>query len=77
MQVQVFRGTGRVFAFIEGSSANDLPERYAPWTLFRTIEVVRGQAQPGFDVDDCLDDIGRYGIHVTDAHIRITEQAMA
>jgi hypothetical protein len=76
MQVQVFRGTGRVFAFIERSGANDLPEQYAPWTLFKTIEVVRGQAQPGVDVDDCLDDIARYGIHVTDAHVRITEQAV-
>jgi hypothetical protein len=76
MQVQVFRGTGRVFAFTERSDANALPERYAPWTLFKTVELVRGQAQPGVDVDDCLDDIAHYGIHVTDAHVRITEQAI-
>jgi hypothetical protein len=76
MQVHVFRGTGRVFAFIENGSAVDLPERYAPWTLFKVIEVVRGQAQPGIEVDDCLDDITRYGIHITDAHVRITEQAI-
>jgi hypothetical protein len=76
MQIQVFRGTGRVFAFTEISIATDLPERYAPWTLFKVIEVARGQAQPGIDVDDCLDDITRYGIHVTDAHVRITEQAI-
>jgi hypothetical protein len=76
MQIQVFRGTGRVFAFTEISIATDLPERYAPWTLFKVIEVARGQTQPGIDVDDCLDDITRYGIHVTDAHVRITEQAI-
>jgi hypothetical protein len=76
MKVHVFRGIGRVFAVTESSSANDLPERYGPWALFKTIEVVRGQAQPGIDVDDCLDDIARHGIHVTDAHVRITEQAI-
>jgi hypothetical protein len=76
MQVHVFRGTGRVFAVTEGSNVNDLPELYAPWTPFKTIELVRGQTQPGIDVDDCLDDITRYGIHVTDAHVRITEQAI-
>jgi hypothetical protein len=77
MQVHVFRGTGRVFAVTEGDSLADLPARYAPWTPFKTIELLRGQAQPGINVDDCLDDIARYGIHVTDAHARITEQALA
>jgi hypothetical protein len=76
MQVHVFRGIDRVFAFTESSSIDNLPERYAPWTPFKTIEVVRGEAQPGLNVDDCLDDIARHGIHVTDAHVRITEQAI-
>jgi hypothetical protein len=75
MQVHIFRGTGRVFAFTE-RGVDGLPERYAPWTPFKTIEVVRGQPQQSFNVDDCLDDIARYGIHVTDAHVRITEQAV-
>jgi hypothetical protein len=77
MQVHVFRGTGRVFAFTESGGADNLPERYAPWTPFRTLDVVRGQAQQSFNVDDCLDDIAQHGIHVTDAHVRITEQAIA
>jgi hypothetical protein len=76
MQVDVFRGIGRVFAVIESSSVNKLPDRYGPWTLFKTIEVIRGTAQPGLHVDECLDDIERHGIHVTDAHVRITEQAI-
>jgi hypothetical protein len=76
MQVNVFRGLGRVFAVTESSSANDLPERYGPWAFFKAIEVVRGQAQPGVDVDDCLDDIALYGVHVTDAHVRVTELAI-
>jgi hypothetical protein len=76
MQVDVFRGTGRVFAVIESGGANNLPEKYGPWSLFKTIELVRGQARPGVDVDDCLDDIARHGIHVTDAHVRITEQVI-
>ena len=73
MQVDVFRGTGRVFAVIESGGKDNLPEKYGPWSLFKTIELVRGQAQPGVHVDDCLDDIARNGIHVTDAHVRITE----
>ena len=76
MQVDVFRGTGGVFAVIESGGKRNLPEKYRPWSLFKTIELVRGQAQPGADVDDCLDDIARHGIHVTDAHIRITEQVI-
>jgi len=76
MQVHVFRGVGRIFAFTESSNIDTLPARYSPWTLFKTIEVVRGQAQPGLNVDECLDDIVRHGIHVTDAHVRITEQAI-
>jgi hypothetical protein len=77
MQVDVFRGLGRVFAFIENNSARGLPQRYGPWTPFKTIELVRGGTQPGVHVDTCLDDIARYGIHVTDAHVRITEQAIS
>jgi hypothetical protein len=76
MRVDVFRGTGRVFAVIESGGKDNLPEKYGPWSLFKTIELVRGQAQPGVHVDDCLDDIARHGIHVTDAHVRITEQAI-
>jgi hypothetical protein len=76
MQVHVFRGTGRVFAVAETRNVTSLPECYAPWTPFKTIELVRGQVQPGIDVDDCLDDIAQYGIHVTDSHVRITEQAI-
>jgi hypothetical protein len=76
MQVDIFRATGRVFAMIESGSAKTLPEKYGPWSPFKTIELVRGQAQAGVDVDECLDDIARHGVHVTDAHKRITEQVV-
>jgi hypothetical protein len=76
MRVHIFRGTGRIFAFTEGSRLDSLPERYAPWTSFKSIEMVRGQAQASVNVDECLDDIAQHGIHVTDAHVRITEQAI-
>ncbi len=75
-QVDILRGTGRVFAMIESGGTNKLLEKYGPWSPFKTIELVRGQAQPGVDVDECLDDIARHGIHVTDAHVRITEQVI-
>jgi hypothetical protein len=76
MQVHIFRGAGRVFAFTESSSGDNLPQRYGPWTAFKTLEAVRGEPQAGFKVDECLDDIARHGVHVTDAHVRITEQAL-
>jgi hypothetical protein len=75
--VDVFRGTGRVYAFTEsGAGTSKLPERYGPWAPFKTIEIVRGQPQPGVDVNGCLDDIAQFGVHVTDAYRRITEEAI-
>jgi hypothetical protein len=74
MQLYIFRGTGRVFAFTKDSGGNNLPVRLGPWAAFKSIELVRGQSQAGVNVDECLDDIERHGIHVTDAHVRITEQ---
>jgi hypothetical protein len=38
--------------------------------------MTRGEAQAGVDVEECLDDIESYGFHMTDAHVRITEQAI-
>jgi hypothetical protein len=77
MQIEIFRGVGRVFAFVVGNSEEKLPQRYGPWTPFKSVDLVRGQAQPGVNVDECLDDIAKYGIHVTDAHVRITEETIA
>jgi hypothetical protein len=76
MKVEIFRGAGRVFAVVESGSVRKLPEKYGPWSSFKTVELVRGQPQPGIDVDECLDDIARYGVHVTEAHVRITEQSV-
>jgi hypothetical protein len=30
---------------------------------------------PGVNVDECLDDIDDHGFHLTDAHVRTTQQA--
>ena len=35
-----------------------------------------GHPMPGVDVDECLGDLETFGVHVTDAHVRITEQAL-
>jgi hypothetical protein len=75
MQVHIFRGPGRVFGFTAQDDGGNLPARYAPWTAFKTIELTRGTTQPGVDVIDCLDDLEKYGFHLTDAHVRITEQS--
>jgi hypothetical protein len=76
MKVHLFRGEGRVFGCTGESEGRNLPARYGPWAAFKSLELERGQSQPGLDVEACLDDLERYGVHVTDAHVRITEQAM-
>ncbi len=77
MRADVFRGVDRVFAITQsGAGVANLPERYDPWTPFKTIELVKGQPTPGVDVDECLADLEQFGVHVTDAHRRITEEAI-
>ena len=73
MRVHIFRGIGRIFGFTEDETGENLPSQYGPWTAFKTLEMTRGEAQPGVNVDECLDDIDDYGFHLTDAHVRITQ----
>jgi hypothetical protein len=77
MQVHIFRGVDRVFAFTRDSEGGNLPAKYGPWTAFKSLELAPGQRQPGVVVEECLDDIERYGLHVTNAHVRITQQAIS
>ena len=76
MQVHIFRGPGRVFAFTADKTGESLPPKYAPWTAFKAIELVKGEKTPGVNADECLHDIETHGVHVTDAHMRITEEAI-
>jgi hypothetical protein len=76
MQVHLFQGPGRVFGASFEPTGDDLPEKYAPWTAVKTVEMQRGEAQPGLDVEACIDDLETYGVHVTDADVRITEAAL-
>jgi hypothetical protein len=74
MQVHIFRGPDRIFGFTAQNDAMHLPQQYAPWAPFKTLDVVRETSQQSFDVNECLDDIEKYGFHLTDAHVRITER---
>lgn len=76
MQAHVFRGPGRVFAVTTDPSGANLPSKYAPWTAFKRIELQKDTPTPGVDVNDCLRDLEAYGVHITDAHVRITESAI-
>jgi hypothetical protein len=76
MQVNIFKGPGRVFAFTADPSGTNLPSRYAPWTAFKTVELQKDVPTPGVDVNDCLSDLQVHGVHITDAHVRITEDAI-
>lgn len=73
MQVHAFRGSGRIFGFTQDDSGDSLPPQYGPWASFKTVEMARGEAQPGVNVDECLDDIDEFGFHLTDAHVRIAQ----
>ena len=77
MMIHIFRSIDRIYACTQESSGSNLPRKFEPWTTFKSLELQRGQAQPGLNVDECLDDIERYGVHVTKAHVRITEQALS
>jgi hypothetical protein len=74
MQVHSFRGPGRIFG-CTGDSGENLPPQFGPWAAFKTLEMARGEAQPGVNVDECLDDIAAHGFHVTDAHVRVAPPA--
>lgn len=76
MQIHIFRGPGRIFGFTAQPSGENLPQKYAPWSEFKTVDLYRGEQTPGVDVGECLSDIEAYGVHITDAHARITEEAI-
>jgi hypothetical protein len=74
MQVHAFKGTGRVFGFTQDATGSNLPSRFGPWSPFKTLDMSRGgEPNPGVRTDECLDDIEKHGIHVTEAHVRITD----
>jgi hypothetical protein len=77
MKLHIFKGPGRVFGVTEDEAGANLPPQYAPWTAFKSVELSRdGEPTPGLNKDECLDDIETYGVHITDAHVRITESAI-
>ena len=76
MQVHLFKGPERIFAATRDADGANLPRRWAPWSPFKTVEMIRGERMPGIDVDECLDDLAAYGFHVTDAHVRVPPEAI-
>ena len=76
MLVHIFRGTGRVFGVTEDATGTNLPSQYGPWTAFKTLDLNRDEPTLGLNTNECLDDIQKYGLHVTDSHIRITERVI-
>ena len=62
-----------MFGFTADAAGANLPARYAPWSAFKSLEMSRDVATPGVNARECLDDIDRFGFHLTDAHVRITE----
>ena len=76
MLVHLFRGPGRVFGVTGDPTGANLPPKFAPWTAFKSIEICPGESTPGVNADECLDDIEKFGFHLTEAHMRITDSAL-
>jgi hypothetical protein len=77
MLIHIFRGPGRVFGCTGDATGANLPSQFAPWNTFKSIELSRdGGPTPGVNTEDCLADIEKYGFHITDAHVRITESVV-
>ena len=74
--VHVLRSQDRVFGFTLDEQGTNLPLQYGPWTPFKTIELHHDEPYQGVDVSACLDDISKYGFHLTVAHKRITDLAL-
>ena len=74
MQLNIFRGAGRIFGLTQDPAGTNLPTQPGPWTHFKTIDLHRGHSTPGVNADECLDDIEAHGFHITEAHIRITDR---
>src|SRR5580692_12114819 len=75
-RVHVLRGQDRVFGFTLDEQGTNLPRQYGPWTAFKTIELHHDEPYQGVEVSVCLDDISKYGFHLTAAHKRITDLAL-
>ena len=75
-RVHVLKSQDRVFGFTFDEQGTNLPRQYGPWTPFKTIELYHDEPYQGVDVDLCLDDLRKYGFHLTAAHKRITDLAV-
>ena len=76
MLIYIFRGAERIFGVTQEDDGANLPPQFGPWAAFKALEIEPGTLQPGLNVDECIQDLSAYGFHLTDAHIRITEQAV-
>ena len=77
MLVHIFRGSGRVFGFMEDATGANLPSQISPWPAFKPIDLSRdGEPRPGGDANECLEDIEKHRFHITDAHVRITKSVI-
>ena len=75
-EVHLFKGPGRVFGATLDATGHNLPPQFGPWETFKSITLSRSAVTPGIDAGECLDDLERYGFHITDAHVRITDRAV-
>lgn len=65
-----------MFGVTADPAGSNLPAQYGPWAAFKTLDFTRDVPTPGLNTNECLDDIEKHGLHVTDAHVRITQNVI-
>ena len=74
LQIHIFRGKDQIFGFTADPEGFNLPSSHGPWRIFRIVSLSRGgRPFPGVQIESCLNDIEKHGVHVTDTQIRITD----
>lgn len=74
MYVYVFEGPEGVLGFATHSDGLTLPATHRPWVLInRLIMSDDDDDRPIVRTRECMDDIQRYGFHLTQGNRRVTE----
>jgi len=75
MQVNVFKGRGNWYGFTATWDAADLPIDHGPWTLWKSLDMNRGETPRwGISTDAVLDAIQKGGTFATETRIEVKKK---
>jgi hypothetical protein len=77
MEIHVFSGKDWAFGFTKDRSGSNLPADYRPWVFHKSLELNSGDEPRSLvSSEECLNDIHKYGFHITASRVRITEECL-